>query len=454
MRLPPILGIIWARRAVAVIPLVGCLAGATLTALTSPPRYVASARVTINYIKPDPETGIVVPSKMVEAYAETQAEFVRDYQVAGVALEALGWLDSPDLQAAYGARDPRDTRDFKVWASHGIMGSTSASMVEDSNILEIRYAAQSPELATMVVGAIRDAYMEASLQVKRAGADANADALSARVKETSERLKGLETAKAETERATGLILNEQNQDFDSARLGAMAAKIQAPIADIRSPRSPLSEQLARLESDLTVYQATLGPNHPRVRAAIKERDQLRAQVETTESSSRATADAFQANAQAQASLFEALKFKVLGQRQQALELKLLQDQIDRENEVRENLVEGLLEQRQLSTTESSALTSVGEPSRAKRSVSSNIPLILSTAALMGLVQGILLALLVEFLARHVRTSADLQAAANVPVLGVIPKSQLQRRRRKPARIKVPKPAKTRRPKLPKATNAA
>lgn len=439
MRLPPILGIIWARRAVLLIPVVGCLLGATVTMLTAQPRYISSARVIIDYIKPDPETGVVVPSKMVDAYVQTQVEFIRDYHVAGLALEALGWLDSPDLQAAYAARDGADTRDFKAWASLGIMGNTSAAMVQDSNIIEIRYVAQSPELAQLVVGALRDAYIQGSLDVRRSNAAESADALSTRLTESTGRLERLEAAQTKAERETGLVLNEQKRDLDSARLSGMTRQQPLPTIDASEVPAGTAVQrnrLAQVEADVATAQLSLGPNNPNYQAMLRERDSLRASLAQSAGASSSAAAAYQANARAQQSAFEALKAKVLAQRQTALELKLLQDQIDRERTRKTTTAEALAQQRQMANAGSTGLRPVGEPSEPTLSVSSNIPLIIAAALAMGLAQGVLLALLVEFLARHVRTTSDLKAASGAPVLGVVPKPPKPKQARALTRIRL------------------
>jgi hypothetical protein len=53
---------------------------------------------------------------------------------------------------------------------------------------------------------------------------------------------------------------------------------------------------------------------------------------------------------------------------------------------------------------------------------------------MGALYGALLALLVEFLARQIRTPAMLQVAARAPVIGVVPRSG-HRPGRRPSRAR-------------------
>ena len=53
MKLPPILAILWARRAVFAIPVLGAVVGSSIAMAITPPLYQSSARVVLNYIKPD-----------------------------------------------------------------------------------------------------------------------------------------------------------------------------------------------------------------------------------------------------------------------------------------------------------------------------------------------------------------------------------------------------------------
>ena len=59
--------ILWARRLLVLLPLVACLLAGLYVIAVAPKQYQASARVALNYIKPDPVTGTVIPSKMVDA---------------------------------------------------------------------------------------------------------------------------------------------------------------------------------------------------------------------------------------------------------------------------------------------------------------------------------------------------------------------------------------------------
>src|SRR5271155_2182386 len=102
------LRILWARRWITVIATVSCVVGAALVVLVVPPRWEAHTRIMLDVIKPDPLTGQAIVD--ASAYAATQAELIKDYTVAGKAVDQLGWLSDPALIDAYHHRPKKDVR--------------------------------------------------------------------------------------------------------------------------------------------------------------------------------------------------------------------------------------------------------------------------------------------------------------------------------------------------------
>ena len=127
--------ILWARWPIVAIALVCSLLGGLLAIVISPARYDAKARVTLNFLKADPITGVYMDFRRAGGYVQSQIRMVQDIEVVGPAVEASGWLDDPDMIASYQARDPRDTRDMTTWAAERIMPGIRASMVQDSGAI-------------------------------------------------------------------------------------------------------------------------------------------------------------------------------------------------------------------------------------------------------------------------------------------------------------------------------
>src|SRR6185369_15883806 len=97
--------ILWAQRAIVLITTLCRLAGGAYVILTVQPSYDATARVIMNNITtPSPVSGMVVSTRTVDAYVRTQIGMIRDVQVVAPALEAIGWMDDPNMISAYSSR--------------------------------------------------------------------------------------------------------------------------------------------------------------------------------------------------------------------------------------------------------------------------------------------------------------------------------------------------------------
>ena len=59
---------------------------------------------------------------------------------------------------------------MRRWAAQRIISSTSAGMIDQSNILSINYEGPNPLVAKSIAGMLRDAYIDASLRFKTDGA--------------------------------------------------------------------------------------------------------------------------------------------------------------------------------------------------------------------------------------------------------------------------------------------
>jgi uncharacterized protein involved in exopolysaccharide biosynthesis len=87
--------ILWSKRILIAATTFGCLFTALLVAWILPPRYVATSRVMLDIVKPDPITGEAISSQWARAFVKTQVELIRDYRVAGKVADAAGWMKSP-----------------------------------------------------------------------------------------------------------------------------------------------------------------------------------------------------------------------------------------------------------------------------------------------------------------------------------------------------------------------
>lgn len=418
-----LLGLLWPRKLIILIATLASMLGGVVVLIVAPPRYLATARVTMDYIKPDPFTGRYMSNKAIEAYVVSQVRMVTDYQVTVPALEAMGVLDSPDVTGAYANRPPSEQNiEFQHWAANRMMGGAMARVVPDSNILQIEFRGSEPALALATVEALRQAYVDANVSIRRVAAAGQAEALNKRVVELRGKIARLEVEKAAYERANGVSLSAASNDPDALALRRLVTAVDGVAATRPAFVSETASKLQDLDSRIAVEGANLGPNNPKLAALRAQREAVRAQLARETAASGSTGGAVTARAAVRDQLLEDQKAKVLASREKILQLRLFQDEIDRDAAEIERAMGDIGSLRQMATANVATVTSVGEPKLEPKPVFPNPPLVVAGSGGLGFLGGVLLALLTELLSRRIRSVRDLQLAAPTPILGVVPRA--------------------------------
>jgi polysaccharide biosynthesis transport protein len=437
--------ILWARWLIIAIVTLGALAGGGIVVATADRQYDATARVMLNIYKPDPITGFRLGRREINPYLESQLNFIRDIQVVAPAVEAVGWLDDPDILAMYNERPARDQRPLIVWLAQSVAAALDTSLVEGSNIIEIRYRGSSPELAALVAGAVRDAYIAGSIDTRRRSAEADAASQAERAERLRRELVALQVRKYAMEQQTGVLLNARGADLDSERLlalarpparGGLGSLVMAKPATLRG-------QLDEIDIELAQAGRVLGPNHPRLLELRSMRNQLAVRAAAEEREAGGVGAIVAATERSSAAAFNSQRERVLSQRQNALRLRLVQDQINLKVGALDDSLKRVASYRTLTTATESGLTSIGDVKEVPGVAYPNAYLILGGTGGVGLVAGIMTALLVEMFNLRVRTLAGLRTAAPTPVLAVMPAIRdqpVKTRRRRAKRSGKLKPA--------------
>jgi succinoglycan biosynthesis transport protein ExoP len=431
-----------ARWPLIAVSTIACLFGGLWVVSTSAPRYQGNARVVLDYIQPDPVTGEVIPSKMVDAYLESQIRMLRDQQVAAPAAELMGWMDNPDVLAAYAARPASDTRDLAAWVSGILIPRISARMVSGSNIMEISYSGESRELSLSAVEALRTAYIESNVKARQDASRVSAERTQQSLERVRAALAELESLQAQMERETGVVLSARGVDDASQRLRTITRQPEGPvILRDRGVSSTLGD-LARLEIAIAQAAQTMGPNNPDLLRMVRQREILRAQSLSEGSMRQAEADARLAQARASSTLYESLKAEVLSMREPALRLRLIQDEINARLEEFRQLTGQLVRLRDGQVNRANTITAVGETYADPTPVFPNPVLVLGGTSGLGVALGSILACLSELMGRRIRTRKHLEAATGAGLLIELPdfKSSRRRpwrRRRQPSAIRLP-----------------
>ena len=315
--------------------------------------------------------------------------------------------------------------DIRRWLSQRIIGSTGVKVVPGTNILEINYRATTPTEAKAMADALRNAYIESTLDTRRQDAIRTAEWYEAQAAKEQVLLNTADAAKTAYERENGIVMQADNTDVDSARLRALSSQGGA-IPVMAAPTvmsSPSSLQLTQLDASIAEAAKNLGPNHPQMIAMKAQRAAL-AQVAAQElAAARASASAAASAAAASSQILQRevaqQTSKVIAKRDKIERLTQLQADVDRRREQYNKSMARIAELRQEASIADTGITPLGEAVTPKSPSFPNKPLILGGSIGMGLGLGVLLSLLLELFGRRVRSVEDMQSSLDVPLLAVI-----------------------------------
>jgi len=402
--------ILWVRWPIVLIATLGSLLGGVVMVTTTPKGYDATTRVQLDIIKPDPITGYKVTSKNATSYIISQIKAIQDFQVAGRAAESLGWFDDPDLQTAYAQLPAGTGQDFQHWVAKRIIGGTLVRPVEDSNILEIKFRSTSPEVSRVVAEAIRKAYLEDMAATQAAMAQASLPAFQRLAGRSQAKLSDLENQKSALEKATGIVLQDNNVDMDSARLSAMVGEATPVVVTgaVDQHTSQLKSDAAQLDSLIAEASKTLGPNNPRLISLRQRRAVMEIQLASAKPAGAEAGETTAENGRSQAARVATQTAKVISQNGKLTELRLIQDAINTEKRRYGDAAQGVVRSQQMIGGGGGNVFPMGLTEAGKSPSFPNVPLVIGGSGGLGLILGILLALMAEFSARRVRGDRDLR----------------------------------------------
>ena len=406
--------IVLAWRGFILLSAAGCCIVAVIVAAQSSPIYQSIARVEMDIIGPDVVTGVAIGQRYAEAFTTTQVELIRDYSVAGRVVDLAGFANSPDMAAQYRISVPSQNIDFRRWLAQQVIAGTSAGLIPESNILEIRYTATSPAMAATMAELIRSAYIDQSMAFTRDRAQRNSEWFAQEAQKLRNQLGVAQAAKTEFERENGVIIARDGRSVDEIRMGTLATTLPTfrPARQRAAVPAPSALALAEVEARIASASQNLGVNHP---AMLQLREQ---QASLREAVSRETAALNAQPAPAPASQERA----IAAQTDQVLTRA---EAINEARRLATNV--SVLEEQYLTTAKRAAdlrleagslepgMVPIGQASVPSRPLSPNWLLVVGLSFGFGLALGVLTSLLLELLGMPVRSIDDLDLEG-VPVL--------------------------------------
>jgi uncharacterized protein involved in exopolysaccharide biosynthesis len=410
MSLIQFLRILAARKAVILATLLACFFAATVTVFLLPPRYEAHNRVRIDITKPDPLTG-QLSQQMMSAYLGTQLRLITDVQTAGVVVDSLGWATDPANQAAFEAAG-RPGGDIRDWLAQRIVDNTEAKF-DSGNIINITYRGTDPASTQGIAQAIREAFLKVNREQRTATAQRSAATFQEQAQRALAAVAAAEQARNEFAKANGIVYQAGVTDLESAKLTALTSASSLPTPGQVVAAQQADPRVEMLKQQIAQAEQTLGPNHPTLQA-------LKRQLTVAESTSGRGSAVVGGTSRAQIeSAYQEQKARVMAQADKIDRLGQMDADIAVKRDQYQKMAAKAGEMKSIAQAGDTNMEPLGNTNLPDAPVWPNKPAIIAGAIGLGLVLGILLALLVELFTRRVRSEDDLEYATGAPVLAVV-----------------------------------
>lgn len=459
------------RRAIVITCLAVSMLLAVLYNYTTRPVYQATTQILI-----DRDTPNVLPNKeLVELvqggsdYLQTQYQLLRGRPLAERAVERLGLQKSPELatgpmmspwervQRLFG-RVPASIVDTNgIPLSPAVAAFRSRVQVDPipgSRLVNLRFNAYDPRVASNAVNALAQVYIEQSLELRFTTSNEATGWLSDRLTEQQTKVHTAEKALQEYREREGLVNEEERQGLVEQKLQALNAAVLEARTE-RIAKETLYNQIAAagpgqiesvplvigsgavqaLKAELMALQKeegrladTLGDRHPdllRVRSDIRTTEaKLRGEMRNVTRSAEAEYRAALSKESRLAASLEGVKGEAQATNRKSMEYVALR----REVETNRQLYQDLLTKTKQTGLESELKTTnirVMEKAEMPRGpVIPNRSRNYQLALVIGLLLGVGLALGFEHLDNTFKTPDDLKALG-VPFLGMVPEVEVK-----------------------------
>ncbi|MGF6274136.1 succinoglycan biosynthesis transport protein ExoP [Massilia sp. UYP11] len=406
--------------------------------------YAATASVLLNYKGVDPLTGLTMPGQLMPGYMATQMDIIGSKNVALRVVDTLRLASSPAaLRQFQEASEGRGT--VRDWLADLLLQKLEIMPSRESSVVEISFSGADPVFAAAVANAFAEEYRRVGVQLKTEPAKNASLYFNEQTRQLRDNLEAAQARLSKYQQEKGIVSLDNNRvDVELSRLNDLAAQLvvaqaaameagsreRAAGAAVDSPDvadnaliQNLRMNLASAEAKLAEAGARFGRNHPQYQAAAAEAGKLRAELGSALGSVTRSVGA---NAEVYRQREAQLRSELAAQKARVLELNRTRDELGpllKDLEGAQRAFDSASQRH--AQTRIEAQSEQSDVSVLNPAVPPTTPsgprILLNTLAgiVLGAVLGVGVALLLELLARPVRSSNDLHDLLGIPVLGAI-----------------------------------
>ncbi len=424
---------------------------ATIATFKMKPVYEASARVEV-----DKESQNVLPFQGgnsydeyvdMEDYIATQTKILQSETLALQTIKSLDLTRYPEFGGTPGELAPQPAGSERPAILGAFLGRLTVTRVPNSRLVEVTFAAEDPQLASLVVNTHVQNYLEQNFRSKYDATTQASGWLSSELEELRSKVEKSENARIAYERQNQIWQIDEKQDITTQKLAQLSNALtqsQTALAEkealyrmastgnleaLSSVRdNNFVQDLLKRSSDLDQQYADAlnqyGPNFPKVERLAAQRKEVENNLEKARKVTVATIEQDYETARKHVQLLqEALdkqKQEANQESERLVQYHILQHDADSNKQLYDGLLQKLKEAGITAGLRASNIrvvdpaltpTSPSRPQKAR-----NILL----GFLVGLVGGIGLAIFREYLDNTVKSPDDVQTLTGLPSLAVVP----------------------------------
>jgi polysaccharide biosynthesis transport protein len=425
----------------------------TIASFKMKPVYEAAARVEVDREAqnelPFQPTHSYDEYEDMDAYIETQTKILQSETLALQTIKTMDLAQYPE----FGGTPPAGT--FGQSGSSlqrpailgAFLGSLSVVRVPNSRLIEVRFAAQNPQLAAQVVNAHLQNYIEQNFRSKYDATTQASNWLSSELEELRIKVEKSDDARLAYERENQIWQINEKQDITTQKLGdlsraatdaqtevaqkealyrmAISGNVDAlPAALSNAVVQDLLRRKSQLDQDYAEAANQYGPNFPKVLRLAAQQKEVDSDLANARKTMVESVEEDYNTARSHLALLqEALdkqKADANDLAEKLVQYNILQHDADSNKQLYDGLLQKLKEAGITAGLRSSNIRVVDPalvpttPSRPRKS--KNILL----ALLVGLVGGIGLAIFREYLDNTVKSPTDIENLTGLPSLAVVP----------------------------------
>lgn len=420
----------------------------TVAVLAVVPRtWTASSDIYVDYKATDPIAGRLFSAGQDESYLQTQIDILTSQAVAERVVDNLGLRRTAEYQATV-AKVGEERAHAQLIRSIG--DSTRATNRRNSRVIEVAFDADTPAHARDFANEIVRSYVALSTQIVTNAARSRSEQYNAQLEKLRAEADRIQNDLTRYQKEAGIVNVNERDDVLSSEISSLTAALVAvqnqrqeaigrqrstdallhsarpeELPDVTSQPAitDLKSKLSDADRRLSEVRGVLGPNHPRVRSLVAEREALLARIAGEAGAAVASRRLDPGRLATQE---DDLRREIAARQRQLLAQKEHRDRIgayQRELEGAERVYNAatqkydeLLMAGSISAVNLTVLRQAEAPTAAARP---KVMASLAASAVVGTVLGLCLALLVEFGRRRLRSRDDLARGLPLPVLGEI-----------------------------------